>query len=210
MIMMENKNLKNESDVDAPNWNKLMAILNSRFLIWVLGAVFLSILPIIIKGTRLSYDNEKRISLKKEMLEVEIYHRIKHIEKLGKPVNTVQLNDALFAFYGLDDSLVKQRHWRYYNFKPIYSAFERTPFRNLVIEFSTVQSDDDAIRRTKDISHLMDKMKHRYLIVDFEEVKISINNKSFYDIRLFAKDSAELNAVFLNPITDWSNSIDSN
>ncbi len=188
--------------------NRLMTLLNSRFVIWALGVIFLSILPIIIKVTRLSYDDEKRITAKKEMLEVEIYHRMKHIEMLQKPVKPDQLDDALFAFYGLDDSLVKQRHWHYYNFKPIYGEFEKTPFRNLVIEFTTVQSDPNQLRRTKDIAHLLDQMKHQYLIVDFEDAKVKINGQSYYDIRQFAKDAADLRTVFLDPIRDWSKEIE--
>jgi hypothetical protein len=206
----EEKKIKTELENESAQKTSsgLMQFLNSRFGIWLLGFLFLSTLPFIIKIARLSYDEEKSKLMQEEMLHVEIGHRLRHIVAIAQPISHVQLNDALFAFYGLDDSLVSERHWRYYNFKPIYTEYEKMPFRNLVIQYAALQSDITTKSETMKLAHLLDAMKHKYLIVDFKEVLVEIKNKPYYDLRLFSKDTTELKVKYIKPVVEWSSKIE--
>jgi hypothetical protein len=63
---------------------------------------------------------------------------------------------------------------------------------------------------TMKLANLMESFKHDYLIVNFNKVMFTQNDKRYYDLRLLKIDSSELQRAYLDPIREWKHHIERN
>jgi hypothetical protein len=111
--------------------------INSKFGLWLLGAIFLAFIPWIVKNQMLSYQEQHTRSLALMELATEIDHRIFYISKIDKNFSQYKRNDLILAFFGLEKQLLRGR--KYYNFKPAYAKFTDQSLLGLTIQYARMK-----------------------------------------------------------------------
>lgn len=179
------------------NNHPITSFINSRFGLFLLSAIFLSIVPFLYNFQK---ENRKK-TLEAEKLRIEITHRLDFILKLGKKnIRPWEIDNIYLASFGSDIPINPKKH----SFKSLFQDYKQRTVVGLISEYGILsKSFKENISLTNAIQQVVPTIDC-LLIGNSIKKRIDLpNNKWTVEYTLNKSQSILFNEKIKVPIKHW-------